>query len=101
MTILLKKMVLNNFRPFLGRAEIELTSTKEKPVILIKAMNDVGKTSIFNAFIWCLYGGSAEENSRNINRSARRESDGRTSVNLIFSHNEQQYDIERYVDFKK
>lgn len=90
-----------NFRPFLGRAEIELTSTKEKPVILIKAMNDVGKTSIFNAFIWCLYGGSAEENSRNVNWSACRKSDGRTSVNLIFSHNEQQYDIERFVDFKK
>jgi len=94
-------MVMRNFRPFLGRAEIELTSTKEKPVILIKAMNDVGKTSIFNAFIWCLYGGSVEENSRNVNWSARRKSDGRTSVNLIFSHNGQQYDIERYVDFKK
>lgn len=94
-------MVMNDFRPFLGRAEIDLTTTKEKPVILIKAMNDVGKTSIFNAFIWCLYGGSVEENSRNVNWSARRKSDGRTSVNLIFSHNEQQYDIERYVDFKK
>jgi len=92
---------MSNFRPFLGRAEIELTSTKEKPVILIKAMNDVGKTSIFNAFIWCLYGGSVEENSRNVNWSARRKSNGRTAVNLIFSHNEQQYDIERYVDFKK
>lgn len=90
-----------NFRPFLGRNEIELSTTKEKPVILIKAMNDVGKTTIFNAFIWCLYGGSSEENSRNINWSAHRKSDGRTSVNLIFNHNGKQYEIQRSVDFKK
>jgi len=100
-TIFLKKIIICNFRPFLGRNEIELITTKEKPIILIKALNDVGKTSIFNAFLWCLYGGSAEENSRNVNWSAYRKSNGRTSVNLIFSHNGQQYEIQRSVDFKK
>lgn len=101
MTIFLKKLIICNFRPFLGRNEIELITTKEKPIILIKALNDVGKTSIFNAFLWCLYGGSAEENSRNVNWSAYRKSNGRTSVNLIFSHNGQQYEIQRSVDFEK
>jgi DNA sulfur modification protein DndD len=92
---------LENFRPFFGRNEIDLTTTKEKPVVLVKAMNDVGKTSLFTAFIWCLYGGSVEENFRNVNWSAHRKSDGRTSVNLIFSHDDRQYDIQRSVDFEK
>lgn len=68
---------------------------------MVEAINDVGKTSIFDAFIWCLYGGSLEENSKNINWSAHRKGDGRTSVDLIFEHNEQQFEIQRSVDFRK
>ena len=64
-------------------------------------MNDIGKTSLFSACIWCLYGGSAAENLRNINWLAHRNGDGRTAVTLVFDHNDQQYDITRSVDFLK
>lgn len=92
---------MHNFRPFFGRNEIDLTVSKEKPIILIKAMNDVGKTSIFNAFIWCLYGGSTEENFGNINWKAHKKGDGRTYVKLIFDHDGKQYEIQRSLSFRK
>ena len=99
--MLIETIILENYRPFLGRNEIDLTTTKDKPVVLVKAMNDIGKTSLFSACIWCLYGGSVAENLRNINWSAHQKGNGRTSVTLIFDHNDQQYDITRSVDFLK
>ena len=53
----INKIILENFRPFHGRQEIDLTTDEKNPIILIRALNDVGKTSLFRSFQWCLYGG--------------------------------------------
>jgi DNA sulfur modification protein DndD len=79
-----------------------MTTKEGRSVILIKALNDVGKTSLFKAFQWCLYGAkSRKENQMHVNRSACIKGDGRTSVRLIFSHDGRNYEIVRSIDFHK
>ena len=50
----LKKIILENFRGFRVRQEIDF-SIEDGALNLIIAENEVGKTSILNAVLWCLY----------------------------------------------
>jgi len=105
----IKQLMLQNFRPFYGRHTLALTTTQDKPLVLIKANNDVGKTSVFMAIYFCLYGrlperykGSQREDlAKNVNRTARVKGNGRTFVKLIFEHKGKIYDITRSTDFHK
>jgi len=95
--------MLENFRPFCSRHTIDLSIEKGRPVILVKALNDVGKTSLFKAIQFCLYGSKAtgEKAFRHVNRTACTQNDGRTFVKLTFDHEEKLYEITRSVEFKK
>ena len=53
--MLLKSIKLINFRQFIN-SEINFSTDKKKNVTLIIADNRVGKTTIANAFTWCLFG---------------------------------------------
>lgn len=99
----IRELVVQNFRPFFGRQTIDLHTEKAKPIILIKAMNDVGKTSLFKAIQFCLYGSKAtgEKVHYHINRTACSQKDGTTLVKLSFDHDDKSYDIIRSVEFKK
>lgn len=51
----LKKLILENFRQFYDTQEILLDVTNEKNVVVIHGENGSGKTTILQAFLWCLY----------------------------------------------
>ena len=54
--MLLKKLKLINFRQFYGdTTEINFSTDTEKNITLIHGENGVGKTTILNAILWCLY----------------------------------------------
>jgi len=98
----MNKVILENFRPFYGMQELNIETSHEKPLILVKALNDVGKTSLFKAFYWCLYGGTNKrENQRLVNRSAAFKDDGFTSVELHFIHDTENYRIKRSLEFSQ
>lgn len=63
--MIIKKLVLHNFRVFHGTHEIHLdpqgTSQNQKPVILIGGLNGAGKTSILTAIRYALHGRLAFE----------------------------------------
>lgn len=50
------QLELKNWAVFRGITTIPLESTSEKPIILIKGNNDMGKTSLFYAIKYALYG---------------------------------------------
>ena len=101
-TLRIKQLILENFRPFCGRHKIDMTTKEGRSIILIKALNDVGKTSLFKGVLWCLYGGkSRKETKMHVNRSACVKGDGRTSVKLTFSHDGRIYEFVRSVNFRK
>lgn len=63
--MIIKKLVLHNFRVFRGTHEIDLSPRKEKglskPIVLFGGLNGAGKTSILTAVRFALYGRLAFE----------------------------------------
>lgn len=57
-------VVLNNFGAYLGRHEIDLSVTQDRPVILIGALNGSGKTTLLDAMQLALYGKNAKCSGR-------------------------------------
>ena len=52
----IEKIVLENFRGWYGKHEIEFSTDTKKPVTLIIAENGTGKSNILEAIMWCLHG---------------------------------------------
>lgn len=99
--MIIQKIELQNFRPFYGpNNKLNISPKEDRNVILIKALNDVGKTSLFEALRFCLYG-TKRAAASHVNRKASSENDGTMSVKLTFHHNFDQYEIIRQVDFKQ
>lgn len=96
--MIIKKITLRNFGPFLGEHSLDLNTLPEKPLILVGALNGGGKTSILEATRLTLYGsecGNGKLRSMKykdylrmcINNSASKGSI--TSTEITFSRNEE------------
>jgi len=100
--MLIQKIELENFGPFFGKTSIDLSVTDQENVILFNGLNDTGKTSFYKAIKFCMYGETSSlQSQKHVNRTRRVNDDGRTSVTLIFQHNEENYQITRSIEFKK
>lgn len=65
--MVLKKLILENYGPFLGSCEIDLAPRApvgERPICLIGALNGAGKTSVLDAIGIALYGARARPAAR-------------------------------------
>jgi DNA sulfur modification protein DndD len=51
-----KELQLKNFIPYKGNQTIEFPSDKQRNVLIVFSDNEGGKTSLFNAIRWVLYG---------------------------------------------
>lgn len=67
----IKSITLENFLPFQGRQDIEFSTDKVKNVTLVMGDNGSGKTSLMQAFEWCLYGIAPEDSPQIINAYVR------------------------------
>lgn len=101
----LERITLENFRQYYGRQRLEFARDSQHNVTVIEGINGAGKTSLFLAINWCLYGTSVE-NVRvveNVGELASKEAVSqasvgelvRTSVELTFSHNGSRYLVRR------
>jgi DNA sulfur modification protein DndD len=54
--VILQKLIIENFRQFHGRQEIEFATGQTKNVTVIHAENGFGKTALLNALLWGFYG---------------------------------------------
>ncbi len=50
------KIILNNFKQYYGKVEIDLKTKDDKNIILIGGKNGYGKTNFLLSIVWCLYG---------------------------------------------
>ena len=100
--MIIQRIDLKNYGPYKGVVSLDLSITNDKNVILLQGLNDTGKTSLYKAIQFCLYGEfSALQYQKHVNRTKREIEDGRTAVTIIFEHNDQNYQITRSIDFKK
>ena len=56
----LERITLENFRQYHGRQRLEFARDEQRRVTVIHGVNGAGKTSLFLAINWCLYGKSVE-----------------------------------------
>ena len=105
--IKLKSIELHNFRPFKGdNNKFDFDSEDHQPVILVKANNGSGKTSLLMALKWAFYGTGGiaiykETAQEMVNRVAKTEGDGETSVKVVFQHDDHSYTLKRSFKFSK
>ena len=108
-TMKIKKIEFFNFGPFYGPQELVVNVEPDKQLILIRALNDVVKTSFLKAFRFCFYGtiadpigvGTGLELAKVPNRKAALEADGEASVLFSIDHNGDDYEVKRTAYFKK
>lgn len=98
---------LENFGPFCGTHEIDLSVTTTAPVILVHGENERGKTSLANALRWCLYKQAVGRNSISIPTARLLNSDARVggqynlAVALEFEHAGLRYHLERHAQAER
>lgn len=56
----LDRIVLENFRQYFGKQRLEFARDTQRNVTIIHGVNGAGKTSLFLAINWCLYGRSVD-----------------------------------------
>jgi len=59
--MLLKKLVVKDFRQFKGEQSIVFSTENERNVTMIMGDNGTGKTTLAQVFTWCLYGDTSFE----------------------------------------
>lgn len=107
----LERMTIENFRQYYGRQRIEFARDKERRVTVINGINGSGKTSMFLALNWCLYGRSVENVrvvedvgeliSKEAIRAAKPGDTVRAFVKLTFLHNGDRYLVRRTMQAAK
>ncbi|NLV10690.1 AAA family ATPase [Halomicrobium mukohataei] len=95
-------LTIVNFRPYYGKVTIEPETDAEHPLALVRGKNDSGKTSLFTAIRFCLYGAdNRADYTEHINRRAVTESDGKTRVEMTFLHDGDIFTIERGIEYSQ
>lgn len=103
--MLIKKMIIENFRQYKGIQEIVFSTDKEKNVTLFLGDNGAGKTVISQAFMWCFYGNTPaflkKESllSKIVEDEMYEGKSYRVSVKIFMTHKGCEYEIERVKRF--
>lgn len=93
--MLLKSITLNNFRQYKGIQKIDFSCNEQQNVTVILGNNTSGKTTLLQAFNWCLYGFAVFETkdfllnldtSRELNQGENK--DVEVEINLIHDNTE-------------
>lgn len=93
----LEYLKLNNFRQYYGEQTVQFACDNPRHVTVIRGINGAGKTSLFTALNWCLYGESTDEMGEFVSKRAVTEDTGivETSIELGFRHEGIQYVAKR------
>ena len=97
------KLVINAFGPYIDKTEIDFTQLGENGLYLITGETGAGKTTVFDALSFALFGqasGSVRSNSQSL-RSDFAKENNITYVDLEFLSGGEKYFIHRECAYKK
>ncbi len=97
------KLIISAFGPYAGlMPEIDFTQFEEKGLFLISGDTGAGKTTIFDAICFALYG-TASGSYRSIKNMRSEYADDNTEsfVEFYFSHQGKMYRIKRYPSYER
>lgn len=97
--MLIKKLILHNFRQYIDTQEIIFSTDKEKNVTVLIGVNTSGKTTLIRAFEWILYNKNEFDDRVLLNKNiADNMQVGETQAvrgTLVLEHNGKEYEISR------
>lgn len=99
--MLFKGIEMYNFGRYAGKHEFETPVTRDRNVILVRAQNDRGKTTLFRAIKFALYGEHGMQASSWVNFQAAASGDGEMYVEIRFEHDGRDYRLRRSVGFRQ
>ncbi len=98
--MILKSILLKNFRQFYGDQRIDISPPGNNGVTLIHAENSIGKTTLLNAILWCFFEKTTkkfENQNQIINFTAKNE--GKAAiVEVYFIHDGKEYCAQRHTN---
>ncbi len=96
------KLVMSAFGPYAGRVELDFDALGKKGLYLIAGDTGAGKTTIFDAITFALYGEASGDNrSANMFRSKYASAGTPTEVELTFEYAGKQYYIKRNPEYDR
>jgi len=108
MSLQFNELSLTNFGPYRSVPSLDVTTTDDAPAVLIYGENTVGKTTLFSAMRWCLYGTFQPQQTPaqtlallpdRLNRHAERAGERHLEVRLRFTADGQVYNLARRAEF--
>lgn len=94
------RLTICGWGPYKGKQEIDFTGFKERGLFLITGSTGAGKTTVFDAITYALYGNmSGEMREKNSVRSDFAQADMPTYVELLMTHDGETYTIYRNPEY--
>ena len=104
--MIIRKLTIENFRQIYGKHEIGFALPGDRNVTVVLGQNGAGKTTMLNAFVWCLYGQLHVENPGElVSHKAAQETDVgakvQVEVTLLLQDGVRFYTVKRRTVFEK
>lgn len=97
--MLIKKLILQDFRQYIGEQEIVFSTDRNRNVTVLIGVNTSGKTTLIRAFEWILYNKNDFDDKILLNRNiADSMQAGETHAvigTLVIEHGDKEYEIVR------
>lgn len=97
-----KRLTLSAFGPYADKTVLELDKLGNKGLYLITGDTGAGKTTIFDAITYALYGKTSGANrTPKMMRSEYAKAETQTEVEFLFSYNGKDYAIKRNPEYER
>jgi len=96
------RLTVSAFGPYAGKTVIDMEKLGEKGLYLITGDTGAGKTTIFDAIIFALYGeASGDVREPSMLRSRYADADTPTEAELVFEYGKKIYTVKRNPDYER